>query len=262
MSGSIFILFLASFSFIYCEELCGECRIEDCYTTDDCKAGVVYDRCGCCKICAKEEFELCDHIDVPPPKGYESYGTCGENLECTVRNDLPKDVPAEALCQCKYQEMLCGNDGISYENICQLAEATVISKGKVIVQSKGPCKAAPKIESVPENISAKDGTNVALICEASGHPIPTIEWVWTRVDNKTFSLPNDDINISVNQRGGPERRQITGWLQIQMLNKQHEGDYTCIVQNEQGFQQSTARINVDSLIKDSVKFRHSSDLKN
>lgn len=171
-----------------------------------------------------------------------------------------KNTSPEALCQCKYQDQLCGNDGITYENICQLAEATVISKGKVLIKAKGPCKAAPKIESNPENIFAKEGKNVALICEASGHPIPTVEWVWTRVDNKTFSLPNDDINISVNQRGGPERRQITGWLQIQDLSKHHEGDYTCIVQNEQGFQQSTARINVE-ILTESVKFRHSPIVK-
>lgn len=233
------------------EELCNDCILDECESTDDCKAGVVYDRCGCCKICAKEEFELCDHPEKNISAAGISYGKCGENLECIIRSDIPKDLPQEALCECKYDDQLCGNDGVTYENICQLAAATVESKGKILAKTKGPCIAAPKIESIPENIVAKEMSNVALICEASGHPIPTVEWVWTRADNKTFSLPNDDINVSVNQRGGPERRQITGWLQIQELSKHHEGDYTCIVQNEQGFQQSTARINVE-ILADSV----------
>lgn len=252
MSGRYFIIFLTALSFVNCEELCDECNPAECENTDDCRAGVVYEKCGCCKICAKTEFELCDHPEIPSK---EIYGTCGENLKCIIRNDIPKEEPQEALCQCKYQDQLCGNDGITYDNICQLAEATVISKGKVLVKSKGPCRAAPKIESHPENIAAKEGSNVALVCEASGHPIPTVEWVWTRADNKTFSLPNDDVHVSVNQRGGPERRQITGWLQIQDLNKLHEGDYTCIVQNDLGFQQYSARINVENVIEN-VKFRH------
>ena len=60
-----------------------------------------------------------------------------------------------------------------------------------------------------------------------------------------FSLPGDDLRVSVNMRGGPERWQVTGWLQIMDLQKNHEGDYTCIAQNKHGMDQSTARINVD-----------------
>lgn len=54
----------------------------------------------------------------------------------------------------------------------------------------------------------------------------------------------DDLHISVNMRGGPEKWQITGWLQIIGLKKQHEGDYTCIAQNDHGIAQASARVNV------------------
>ena len=37
---------------------------------------------------------------------------------------------------------------------------------------------------------------------------------------------------------------MTGWLQIIDLQKQHEGDYTCIAQNEHGVDRATARVNV------------------
>jgi len=54
----------------------------------------------------------------------------------------------------------------------------------------------------------------------------------------------DDLHISVNMRGGPEKWQVTGWLQIVDLQKVHEGDYTCIAQNEHGVDRATARVNV------------------
>ncbi len=70
------------------------------------------------------------------------------------------------------------------------------------------------IVSPPENAKDRVGKNVAIVCEAQGYPIPTIEWVWTRVDGKTEVMPNDDMKVSVNMRGGPEKWQITGWLQV------------------------------------------------
>ena len=45
-------------------------------------------------------------------------------------------------------------------------------------------------------------------------------------------------------RGGPEKWQVTGWLQIMDLQKEHEGDYTCVAQNEHGVDKATARVNV------------------
>ena len=45
-------------------------------------------------------------------------------------------------------------------------------------------------------------------------------------------------------RGGPEKWEVTGWLQIIDLQKEHEGDYTCVAQNEHGVDKATARVNV------------------
>ena len=61
---------------------------------------------------------------------------------------------------------------------------------------------------------------------------------------RVVCLPGDDFHVSVNMRGGPEKWQVTGWLQIIDLQKQHEGDYTCIAQNEHGVDKATARVNV------------------
>ena len=38
--------------------------------------------------------------------------------------------------------------------------------------------------------------------------------------------------------------QVTGWLQIMDVQKDHEGDYTCIAQNKLGMAEATSRLNV------------------
>lgn len=37
---------------------------------------------------------------------------------------------------------------------------------------------------------------------------------------------------------------MTGWLQIEDLEKRHEGDYECVAQNEIGKDSAKARVNV------------------
>ena len=57
-------------------------------------------------------------------------------------------------------------------------------------------------------------------------------------------LADDDLQVSVNMRGGPEKWQVTGWLQIMDVAEHHEGDYTCIAQNELGENRASARLKV------------------
>lgn len=47
--------------------------------------------------------------------------------------------------------------------------------------------------SDPDNAKDREGANVALVCEAEGYPIPTVEWTWTRVDGQTVFLPSKFI---------------------------------------------------------------------
>lgn len=257
MKGLVIVGVLAMVSAVLGQypENCGECDPSACPKAVDCVAGTVLDRCDCCEVCAKSEFELCDHHSVQSPNGF-SYGKCGENLQCRLRDDLDSGV-TEAICYCSVEGTLCGSDEVTYDNICQLMAGGVRKREKVTVSSKGPCKSAPKIISKPDNAKDKIGANVAISCEASGYPIPTVEWTWTRVDGKTIYLPSDDLHISVNMRGGPEKWQITGWLQIMDLTKGHEGDYTCVVQNEFGVTEETARvIVVDDDEHEQAQMRH------
>jgi hypothetical protein len=51
-------------------------------------------------------------------------------------------------------------------------------------------RSVPTIVSSPSNVKNVTGAFLALICEARGYPIPTVEWTWTRVDGKTIYLPS------------------------------------------------------------------------
>ena len=45
-------------------------------------------------------------------------------------------------------------------------------------------------------------------------------------------------------RGGPGKFMVTSWLQIEGLQKFHEGDYTCVAFNQHHTDRSKARIKV------------------
>ncbi|ELT93934.1 hypothetical protein CAPTEDRAFT_166448 [Capitella teleta] len=240
MNLLIGVLVIIAASAVYGQD-CGQCEPSECSAPVNCVAGVVKDSCGCCNICAKAEYELCDH---PRIKSSKHLGRCGDQLECRVRNDLADEDKPEAICFCRIEGELCGTDNVTYDNICGLMAETARTNKKVKVHSKGPCNAAPVIVSPPDHTKNKTGSDVALSCEAQGFPIPAIEWTWTRVDGKTVFLPSDDDRISVNMRGGPDRWQVTGWMQIIDVKKDHEGDYTCVAQNEYGVAKASARLNV------------------
>ncbi|ESO05329.1 hypothetical protein HELRODRAFT_185515 [Helobdella robusta] len=222
-------------------ESCLSCNPEECLPVTDCVAGIIKDQCGCCDVCAKSEFELCDHTRLP---SLNMYGKCGEDLECTIRTDLNEGESQEAICYCKSQESVCGTDNFTYDNICQLRASAVVTKSGVTLAREGPCNTAPVIIVNPENVKNVSGSSISLSCEAKGFPIPVIEWTWTRVDKQTVTLPSDDLHVSINMRGGPEKYHVSGWLQIIGLKKEHEGDYSCIAQNDFGFVKSSARVNV------------------
>jgi len=246
IAGKMKVLLLAVVcvsAYVVSGQECGPCR--PCETPRGCVAGTVKDACDCCDVCAKAQYELCDH---PAVRRSETLGKCGRNLECRLRNDLLGD-ELEAICFCVSDEEVCGTDSISYENICALAAANARrgpNSPRVSIKSRGgPCRDVPVILSPPEHTKNKTGAEIALSCEAKGFPIPVIEWTWRRVDGRVVFLPSDDTHISVYMRGGPDKYQVTGWLQIIDAQKTHEGDYTCIAQNENGVVRSDiARVNV------------------
>ena len=61
---------------------------------------------------------------------------CGDGLECRELTGTG------TICQCKYQEILCGSDGKTYSNLCQLMTTAVREQrtNTLNVKSVGPCE--------------------------------------------------------------------------------------------------------------------------
>uniref|UniRef100_G3STS2 Kazal type serine peptidase inhibitor domain 1 n=1 Tax=Loxodonta africana TaxID=9785 RepID=G3STS2_LOXAF len=220
-------------------EGCEPCRPEECAAPRGCLAGSVRDACGCCWECANLEGQLCD---LDP--GAHFYGRCGEQLECRLDagGDLSRGEVPEPLCACRSQRPLCGSDGRTYEQICRLQEA---ARGRpdanLTVAHPGPCESEPQIVSHPHDIWNVTGQDVIFGCEVFAYPMASVEW---RKDGLDIQLPGDDPHISVQFRGGPQRFEVTGWLQIQAVRPSDEGTYRCLARNALGQVEALASLTV------------------
>uniref|UniRef100_A0ACB8GFC5 Uncharacterized protein n=1 Tax=Sphaerodactylus townsendi TaxID=933632 RepID=A0ACB8GFC5_9SAUR len=115
---------------------CGKCEPELCAVPTDCRAGTVFDPCGCCPECANSEGQICD-LDARS----NFYGLCGDNLECRLdAEDIKFGEIPEPQCVCTSQGSVCGPEGRTYENICQFHEASAEGKTNGSIKHKGPCE--------------------------------------------------------------------------------------------------------------------------
>ncbi|XP_074151466.1 kazal-type serine protease inhibitor domain-containing protein 1 [Sminthopsis crassicaudata] len=226
-------------------EGCGPCRPEECPTPRGCLAGRVLDACDCCWECANLEGQLCD-LD---PDGH-FYGRCGDHLECRLDagGDMHRGEVPEPQCLCRSTSPLCGSDGRTYAQICSFQEAArAWPQANLSVMHPGPCEAEPQILSPPRDVWNVTGQDVIFGCEVFAYPMASIEW---RKDGTETLLPGDDPHISVQFRGGPQRFEVTGWLQIQAVRVSDEGTYRCLARNALG--QTTAPASLTVLTLDQL----------
>lgn len=95
--------------------------------------------------------------------------------------------------------------------------------------------------SSPRDTVAVIGQSVILGCEVSAQPVAEIEWRKEGIENP---LPGEHGHIIIQSRGGPQRHQVTGWLQIHQVKKRDAGFYTCRAWNMFGEVSSSARLRV------------------
>lgn len=105
----------------------------------DCLAGDVLDRCDCCPVCASGEGETCGGAgDRECAEGMECQVTGGVEVSATVRRR-----GSAGVCVCRSSEAVCGSDGVSYRNICELKRvsnrAMKLQQPPVIFIQRGAC---------------------------------------------------------------------------------------------------------------------------
>ncbi|XP_034530617.1 kazal-type serine protease inhibitor domain-containing protein 1-like [Notolabrus celidotus] len=216
---------------------CGECNKHLCPLVSVCPAGRVQDACGCCEQCGNVEGQQCD-----PDGAQKFYGSCGEGLVCQKK--IPKmrhRGDPEPICVCEEKGHVCGSDGWTYLNVCQMKETASSLNTTLKLVERGPCHSAPHIFKAPRNLSKYIGSDVVFGCEVSAYPLPYLSWRKKGHDN---SLPGDDPHISVQTRGGPQRYSVSTWLQILGLHVSDAGIYSCISHNALGEMFAEAKLTV------------------
>ncbi|XP_004551514.2 serine protease HTRA1A [Maylandia zebra] len=108
----------------------------------DCPTGQTLDACHCCPVCASGEGEACGG------SGKLGDPVCGEELECSVSGGIAYTVTVRrrsksGICVCKTTEAVCGSDGVSYRNICELKRvsrrAQKLQQPPVLFIQRGAC---------------------------------------------------------------------------------------------------------------------------
>ncbi|XP_039397866.1 serine protease HTRA3 isoform X2 [Mauremys reevesii] len=116
------------------------CDVSKC-PSPSCPSGYVPDRCNCCLICAAGEGDSCGRKEDPP---------CGDSLDC--KHPMGKRF-GKGVCQCKLSYQVCGSDGRTYDNVCQLKAVSrkTLQQGlpAVIQIQKGACESGHQQPNSP-----------------------------------------------------------------------------------------------------------------
>ncbi|XP_076005781.1 serine protease HTRA1B-like [Genypterus blacodes] len=147
----------------------------------DCLAGDVLDGCDCCPVCLSGEGEPCG--------GNGDRSECAEGMECIVADGVETSASVRkrgraGVCVCTSSEPVCGSDGVSYRNVCELKRvsnrAIKLRQPPVIFIQRGACG---KGQENPDSLRYKYNF-IADVVEKIGPAVVHIELYRTMMFSK------------------------------------------------------------------------------
>ncbi|XP_076877453.1 neuregulin 2b isoform X2 [Brachyhypopomus gauderio] len=96
------------------------------------------------------------------------------------------------------------------------------------------CASAPKVKPMRSQWVA-EGDRVTLKCEAQGNPRPSFRWF----KDGSELRKSKDVKIKTNKKNSK--------IQISRVRLEDSGNYTCVVENSLGKENSTSYVNVQSI---------------
>lgn len=153
LGAAVLLLLLVPLSSSSSSDACGPCKPAACppLPPRGCPLGETRDACGCCPECARAEGEPCGGAGA-------GRGHCAQGMECVKSRKRRKGKAGAAaggagvsgVCVCKNRYPVCGSDGTTYANGCQLRAASLRAESrgeKAITQlSKGTCEQGGHLE--------------------------------------------------------------------------------------------------------------------
>nr|XP_043897825.1 neuregulin 2a isoform X2 [Solea senegalensis] len=104
--------------------------------------------------------------------------------------------------------------------------------GKILCED---CAAAPKLKPMRNPIIVDEGKRLTVKCEATGNPLPTYRWF------------KDGNELKKNKKVKIKNSQKNSRVQISKAKLEDSGNYTCVVENPLGKDNSTGTVNVQSI---------------
>ncbi|XP_057676484.1 neuregulin 2a isoform X1 [Corythoichthys intestinalis] len=104
--------------------------------------------------------------------------------------------------------------------------------GKILCED---CASAPKLKPMKNPSIVDEGSKLTVKCEATGNPLPTYRWF------------KDGNELKKSKKIRIKNSQKNSRLQINRAKLEDSGNYTCVVENLLGKDNSTGTINVQSI---------------